>query len=237
MIELQGVRHTYRTDSGVVEALRGVDLRIERGEMVALIGESGSGISSLLNILACLDVPTEGRYLLDGSDMGQLSRRQLTRRRADQIGVVSPSFDLLPDASVLRNLELPLLYLHVEARRRRARQALHRVGLDSHHDDIPTQLLPGQRHQVLIARALINNPPILLYDQPSHELDSQASLDIMRLLGELNRNGTTIVFCTPDHHHADAHASRVLSLHDGHITQDRYRPDPQTRPGTGCSGP
>ena len=132
--------------------------------MVALTGESGAGTTTLLNIIGCLDVPTEGRYLLDGTDMGQLSRHQLTRIRAEKIGIVSPSFDLLPDANVLRNLELPLLYVHVESRQRRAHRALRQIGLDAHHEDMPPQLLPGQRHQVLIARAMINNPPVLLYD-------------------------------------------------------------------------
>ena len=226
MIELQGVRRTYPTDNGVIEALRGVDLRIERGEMVALTGESGAGTSSVVNIIGCLDVPTEGRYLLDGTGMGQLSRRQLTRARAEKIGLVSPLFDLLPDASVLRNLELPLLYTHLESRRRRAQQALSRVGLAAHQHDMPTQLLPGQRHQVLIARALINNPPILLHDQPSHELDIQAGLDLMRLLTELNHGGTTIVFCTPDPDHAATHASRVVTLHDGQITHDHHTTPP-----------
>ena len=223
VIELHGVRQTYPTDSGVFEALCGVDLSIDRGEMVALTGESGAGTSTLLNIIGCLDVPTAGRYLLDGADMGQLSRRQLTHMRAERIGIASPSFDLLPDASVLRNLELPLPYDHVESRLHRAHQALDQIGLDAHHDVMPPQLLPGQRYQVLIARAMINNPPILLYDQPSHELDPHDNLDIIGRLTELNHDGTTSCSAPPNATHRPRQPNR-------HPARRANHPRHQTRP-------
>ena len=220
VIELEGVTATQRDrDGGVVESLDHVDLSIERGEMVAVTGPLGSGTGTLLNILGGLAVPAEGRYRLDGTDVGRLSTRRLTRLRGRLIGFVFPAFALVADATVLRNVELPLMYTRRGKRLRRAREALERVGLATHHADMPVELFDAQRDKVFVARALINDPPILLYDNPTRHLDADSASQIMHLLTELNHAGRTVIYYTSDPDVAQ-HANRVLTLHDGRITSD-----------------
>lgn len=224
VIELHGVTATRRDRDGtVVESLHRMDLSIGRGELVAVIGPPGSGTATLLNVLGGLTVPTEGRYLLDGTDVARLSPRRLARLRGRLIGFVFPAFALVADLTVLQNVELPLLYTRRRARRRQAREALERVGLTAHHADMPVELFDAQRDKVLVARALINDPPVLLYDKPTHHLDSDSANQIMQLLAALNDAGRTIVFCTPETDIAHR-ANRVLTLHDGLITSDTATP-------------
>jgi putative ABC transport system ATP-binding protein len=219
LIDLRGVGRSYRLPGGEIEALIGVDVRIERGELVALVGESGAGTSSLLNILALLDVPTAGRYRFNGFDVAARSRRELARLRATRIGIVSPSFDLLPGVSVLDNLELPMLYAHSEQRRRRARQALSRVGMAELGQRLPGRLLPAQRYRVQIARALVNDPVLLLRDKPTIELDPEVAADATRLLEQLRRSGHTVVFCGAGEQQV-RFAARVITLHEGRVISD-----------------
>lgn len=217
MIELVGVGKAYR---GRVEALREVSLTIADGEMVAIMGPSGSGTSTLLNILGCLDLPTSGTYRLDGTDVSRLSKRGLAKLRGRTIGFVFGNFQLLPDVTVQRNVELPMIYHRAGKRRAKARQALARVGLAGHESDMPVELFEAQRQKVLIARALINDPPVLLDDEPTGELDPDSAAEIMRLFVELNEAGRTIVYVT----HRDevaGYAQRVIRLSEGRVVSDQ----------------
>ncbi|MDT7676292.1 MAG: putative transport system ATP-binding protein [Pseudonocardiales bacterium] len=233
MIELEEVSKAYRTGGRVtVPALHEVNLSIADGEMVALMGESGSGTSTLMNILSCLDMPTAGHYRLDGTDVGRLSKRRLTKLRGRTVGFVFQSFDLIPDVTVLRNVELPMIYTRARVRRARARRALERVGLTGHEKDMPIELFEAQRQKVLIARALINDPSVLLDDEPTGDLDADSSLEIMELFTELNGAGRTVVFATHREETA-AYASRIVELSDGRVVSDRKtgrrRPPPTLR--------
>lgn len=220
MIELKGVTKDHRTKDQVdVPALRGIDLTIGRGEMVAIIGPSGSGTSTLMNILGLLDRPSDGRYLLDGMDVGRMRKRRLAKLRGRTIGFVFQSFDLMRDATVLRNLELPLLYTSKRARRARARRALERVGLADHEASMPVELFDAQRRKVLIARALINDAPVLLDEEPCGDLDAASAREVMELFTELNAAGLTIVFATHREETA-AWAHRVVRLEDGRVVAD-----------------
>jgi putative ABC transport system ATP-binding protein len=220
-MQLEAVTKAYRNrDREMVPALHGVDLTIEDGEMVAIMGPSGSGTSTLLNILSCLDVPSSGRYRLDGTDVGRLSRRRLAKLRGRKIGFVFQSFELIPSATVQRNVELPMIYTRTRVRRRRALLALEHVGLAGHQNDMPIELFEAQRQRALIARALINDPPILLDDEPTGELDIPSAKEIMELFTELNRAGRTIVYATHREETA-AYAHRVVRLRDGLIVEDR----------------
>lgn len=222
LLSLQGVTRIYPMGGTPLTALKGLDLRIEAGESVAIMGSSGSGKSTLMNILGCLDRPTEGQYRLQGQDVAGLSRRELADIRNRFIGFVFQSFNLLTRTSALENVELPLLYANVSARdrRARARAALQRVGLGERLDHHPSQLSGGQQQRVAIARALVTEAPLLLADEPTGNLDSATSVDIMRLLQGLNAEGMTVVLVT---HEADiaAHARRVITLRDGVIGSDR----------------
>ena len=222
LLSLQGVTRIYPMGGTPLMALKGLDLRIEAGESVAIMGSSGSGKSTLMNILGCLDRPTEGQYRLQGQDVAGLSRRELADIRNRFIGFVFQSFNLLTRTSALENVELPLLYANVSARvrRARARAALQRVGLGERLDHHPSQLSGGQQQRVAIARALVTEAPLLLADEPTGNLDSATSVDIMRLLQGLNAEGMTVVLVT---HEADiaAHARRVITLRDGVIGSDR----------------
>ena len=220
MIELEAVSKAYRTGGRVsVPALHEVDLTINDGEMVALIGPSGSGTSTLMNVLSCLDLPSDGRYRLDGTDVGRLSKRRLAKLRGRTIGFVFQSFDLIPDITVARNVELPMIYTRARLRRARARRALEQVGLAGHEQNMPIELFEAQRQKVLIARALINDPAILLDDEPTGDLDADSGTQILQLYRELNAAGRTVVFATHREETA-AHAHRVVRLSEGRVVSD-----------------
>jgi len=221
MIQLEGVTKTYRMGRVDVEALRGIDLLVERGEFVAIMGASGSGKSTLMNILGCLDVPSSGRYVLDGTDVARLDDDQLAVIRNRKIGFVFQSCNLIPRTSALHNVEMPLIYAGEPDRRERALTALKAVGLAERSNHQPTELSGGQQQRAAIARALVTNPAILLADEPTGNLDSASSIEIMKLMTELNQeHGRTIVLIT---HEPDiaAFAKRVVELRDGRIITDR----------------
>jgi putative ABC transport system ATP-binding protein len=226
LIEFEQVTRLYRSGESEFAALRDVDLRIERGEFVAVTGSSGSGKSTLMNILGCLDSPTSGRYLLDGRDVAGMSRVELAAVRNRSIGFVFQSFNLLPRTPAVENVELPLIYAHVAPaeRRRRSLEALERVGLAARSRHHPSQLSGGQQQRVAIARALVTRPPLILADEPTGNLDSQTSLDIMNLLAGLRDAGITVVYVTHEHDIAEF-AKRRLTLRDGVIIGDT-RADP-----------
>jgi len=216
MIEIENVTKVYRMGKVDVHALRGVSLSVKRGEMVAIIGASGSGKSTLLNIIGCLDKPTSGRYLLEGADVSRLNDNQLAEIRNKKFGFVFQDFNLLSRANALSNVELPLVYSGVRQRHERALEALKRVGLEARAKHKPTELSGGEQQRVAIARALVNNPSLILADEPTGELDSKSTTEIMAILKQLNREGITIVMIT---HEMDvaAQAERTIQLRDGEI--------------------
>ncbi|MBI3625040.1 MAG: ABC transporter ATP-binding protein [Candidatus Rokubacteria bacterium] len=228
LVETQGLVKEYRLGPHVVHALRGVSVRMRRGEFVAVMGPSGSGKSTFMNLLGCLDTPTAGRYLLDGEDVSHLSRDTLARIRNQKIGFVFQGFNLLPRISALENVELPLLYdgTPPSERRPKARAKLEAVGLADREHHHPAQLSGGQQQRVAIARALVNNPLLVLADEPTGNLDSRTSVEVMALFQELNRNGITIVLVT---HEADIaqYAARALSFRDGKVIQDQPVAEPK----------
>jgi putative ABC transport system ATP-binding protein len=221
LIELTGVMKTYDTGHIQVEALRGVDARIEEGEYVAVIGPSGSGKSTLMHILGCLDVPTSGEYHLAGEDVSQLSEARLAEVRNRRIGFVFQQFNLLPSLKAWRNVELPLMYAGVarHERRERALAALDRVGLADRAEHRPGELSGGQQQRVAVARALVTDPALILADEPTGNLDSTSTRDVLALLDELSALGRTIVLITHEHDVA-ARAGRILQVRDGEITPD-----------------
>jgi putative ABC transport system ATP-binding protein len=208
-----------------VPVLHSVDLAVDDGEMVAIMGPSGSGKSTLMNILGCLDGPSSGRYLLDGADVSRLSGNRLAKIRSHKIGFVFQSFNLVARTSAIRNVELPLIYAGVSDRRFRASRALEQVGLADRQKHLPSELSGGQQQRVAIARALINDPAMLLADEPTGNLDTASSLEIMKLLIELNDAGRTVVIITHEEEIA-RFAKRVVRLRDGRIVSDRAQPTP-----------
>jgi putative ABC transport system ATP-binding protein len=230
MIQLEDVTKAYQMGKVEVPVLHDIDLTIDDGEFVAVMGPSGSGKSTLMNILGCLDVPTSGRYLLDGIDVSSLSGNRLAKIRSTKIGFVFQSFNLVSRTNAVRNVELPLIYAGVRDRRSRAREALEQVGLGERQKHLPNELSGGQQQRVAIARALINNPAILLADEPTGNLDTASSLEIMKLLGALNDAGHTVVIIT--HEEDIAHfAKRVVRLRDGYIVSDEAQ-KPRTEVST-----
>ncbi|CAI9419592.1 ABC transporter ATP-binding protein [Nocardioides sp. T2.26MG-1] len=223
-IELDGVRKTYRSGSIEFEALCGIDIRIGSGEYVAVLGPSGSGKSTLMNVLGCLDVPTEGTYLLAGEDVSVMSEAQLAEVRNRRIGFVFQQFNLLAMLPAWRNVELPLVYagLGRAERRERAHAALARVGLADRTENRPGELSGGQQQRVAVARALVTEPAIILADEPTGNLDSSSTADVLDLLDELHGAGRTIVLITHEHDVA-ARAGRRLVISDGRITSDERR--------------
>ncbi len=216
MIEIENITKTYRMGAVEVQALRGVSLKIERGEVVSIMGPSGSGKSTLMNILGCLDQSTSGRYLLDGVAVDTMTDDQLAEVRNRKIGFVFQSFNLLRRLTARRNVELPMLYAGIEnGRRKRAVAALEAVGLGDRMDHRPTELSGGQQQRVAIARALINDPALLLADEPTGNLDSRSGEEILQLLLNLNRDhGITLVFVTHDPKIAQ-HTQRIIQVRDG----------------------
>jgi putative ABC transport system ATP-binding protein len=217
MIETLDLTKVYRLGKAEVHALQGVSLSAEAGDFVALTGASGSGKTTLLHLLGCLDTPTRGRYLLDGTDVGSLSKDARARMRNKRIGFVFQTFNLLPRLSALENVTLPLLYQpRATAVRERATEALDRVGLVHRLHHKPTELSGGQQQRVAIARALVTDPALLLADEPTGNLDSATGEEVMHLLTELNRAGHTLVLVTHDPHVA-GYARRILRLRDGRL--------------------
>ncbi|MBO9523880.1 MAG: ABC transporter ATP-binding protein [Nocardioidaceae bacterium] len=218
MISLDGVRKTYATGSLSVEALRGIDIRIDPGEYVAIVGPSGSGKSTLMHILGCLDVPTAGTYALAGRDVSDLAETDLARIRNEEIGFVFQQFNLLPDLTALRNVALPLVYAGVAGhdREQRARRALERVGLADRAAHRPGELSGGQQQRVAVARALVTEPSMILADEPTGNLDSVSSADVLALFRELHDAGRTIVLITHEHEVA-AQADRIITILDGQV--------------------
>jgi len=220
LIQLESITKTYDSGENEVHALRGVDVAIERGEFVSIIGPSGSGKSTLMHILGCLDTPTSGRYWLDGDDVAELSNRELARIRNRRIGFIFQTFNLLPRATVWKNVELPLLYAGIsrEERRERAMKALQRVGLDKRAKHRPNELSGGQRQRVAIARALVNEPSLILADEPTGNLDTKTGSDIIAIFEELAAANETIVLVTQDTGIA-ARTHRRIRIVDGLIEE------------------
>jgi len=225
LISVRNLTRTYGSGDALLHALAGVDLDVQRGEFVAIMGPSGSGKSTLMNILGCLDRPTSGTYTLDGEDVSELSRAELADVRNRKIGFVFQSFNLLPRLPAYKNVMLPMLYLRdgdrpdAETRIERAIAALDAVGLGDRLEHHPNQLSGGQQQRVAIARALINQPPLILADEPTGNLDSRSSEEIMALIGDLHAQGVTILMVTHDPAIA-AHAERVTCLRDGKVVSD-----------------
>ncbi|HJU28091.1 MAG TPA: ABC transporter ATP-binding protein, partial [Candidatus Binataceae bacterium] len=223
VIEIVDLSKTYTLGEIKVEALRGVSLRIERGEFVAIMGASGSGKSTLMNIVGCLDRPTSGRYLLQGVDVASLSEEDLAAIRSRRIGFIFQNFNLLSRTSALENVELPLFYSGWESGgEARAKALLEMVGLSGRFANHPNQLSGGQQQRVAIARALINNPAILLADEPTGNLDSTNSTEIMEIIKGLNREGLTVVLVTHDQEVAD-YVDRIITFRDGMVISDRRK--------------
>jgi putative ABC transport system ATP-binding protein len=221
VIQVRELRKTYALDGVEVQALRGIDMTVAAGEFVAIMGPSGSGKSTLMNILGCLDVPDSGSYRLNGRDITHLDPDQLAELRNREIGFVFQNFNLLPRTSALENVETPLIYAGVgrEERHRRASDALQRIGLGDRLASLPNQLSGGQQQRVAIARALVTRPALLLADEPTGNLDTATSADIMAVLDTLNReDGVTILLITHEHEVAD-HAQRTLVVRDGHLAE------------------
>jgi putative ABC transport system ATP-binding protein len=221
IVELAGVRKVYRAGDLLVEALRGIDLTVRAGEFVSIMGESGSGKTTLLGILGCLDRPTEGSYRLVGEELGTLPETRRARVRGARIGFVFQSYNLLPRATALGNVELPLVYARVPRRERRERalEALRAVGLSDRVDHRPNQLSGGQQQRAAIARALVTSPSVVLADEPTGNLDSASAAEVLAILTRLNEQATTIVMVTHSREVAE-HAGRIVRVADGLVVAD-----------------
>ncbi len=221
LIDIKNLHKIYDLGSVSVPALRGVDLEIDSNEYVAIMGPSGSGKSTLMNILGCLDTPTEGRYSFAGQDVSRMDDDELATIRNKEIGFVFQTFNLLPRADALHNVELPLIYAGVPAAQRKelARQALERVGLGDRTHHKPNELSGGQRQRVAIARALVNHPSIILADEPTGNLDTKTGEEIMEIFRQLHEQGNTIILVTHEEYIAE-HAKRIVRLRDGLIESD-----------------
>jgi putative ABC transport system ATP-binding protein len=234
LIETRDLWKTYVMGDEEIHALRGVSVSIDRGEYVAIMGPSGSGKSTLMNLIGCLDTPSKGTYLLNGKEVSQMNDNELARIRNEEIGFVFQTFNLLPRATALHNVELPLIYAGVSKKERldQARKALERVELTHRMNHRPSELSGGQRQRVAIARALVNNPSILLADEPTGNLDSKTGIEIMALFARLHQAGNTIIVVT---HEADiaAYAHRVVAIRDGQVERDvAQTPHPPVLPAT-----
>ncbi len=237
MITLEGITKVYRTGTVEVEALKGISLHIPEGEFVAIMGPSGSGKSTLMNVIGCLDLPSSGTYVLDGYDVSDLTEDQLAWIRNRKIGFVFQSFNLIPRVTAVHNVEMPLIYAgDSQQREERSLAALESVGLLDRARHLPSELSGGQQQRVAIARALVTDPALLLADEPTGNLDSESSVEIMKLLRDLNEQGRTVVLIT---HEPDiaAFAGRVVRLRDGIIVSDERRADPNVAEGVAGFSP
>ena len=226
LIRLQGIAKHYQMGGETIAALNGIDLEIARNEYIAFIGSSGSGKSTMMNIVGCLDTPTLGKYFLNGRDVAGMSESDLARTRNEEIGFIFQSFNLLTRATALQNVMQPLIYRGIRPaeRARRATLALARVGLANRHDHLPNQLSGGQRQRVAIARALCSEPSILLADEPTGNLDSTTAADIMTLFNALHAEGQTVIIVTHEPDIAE-HCRRSVRLHDGRVQSDVLNPE------------
>ena len=221
MIEIKGLKREFTVGAEIVKALRGVDISVTKNEYLAMMGPSGSGKSTLMNLLGCLDTPTAGDYNLNGTDVSSLKDDDLAEIRNKEIGFVFQTFNLLPRLTALENVALPLVYAgyNAEDRKKKAKDVLGKVGLGDRMDHRPNQLSGGQRQRVALARALVNDPSIILADEPTGNLDSKTSLDIMRLFEEIHQMGNTLIVVTHEEEVA-SHAHRILRLRDGLVESD-----------------
>src|SRR5881398_967696 len=225
LIETVDLWKTYVMGTEEIHALRGVSIQIERGEYVAIMGPSGSGKSTLMNLIGCLDTPSKGSYVLNGQEVARMDDNELARIRNEEIGFVFQTFNLLPRATALHNVELPLVYAGVPAveREKRAKAALEKVELTSRMTHRPNELSGGQRQRVAIARALVNNPSLILADEPTGNLDSKTGIEIMALFDHLHSQGNTILVVTHENDIAE-YAHRIINIRDGVIADDRRNP-------------
>jgi len=221
IIDIKGITRDFQLGSETVYVLKGIDLLINKGEYVALMGPSGSGKSTLMNILGCLDTPTSGSYILNGKQVSEMHDDELAEIRNKEIGFVFQTFNLMPRTTALDNVALPMVYagFSKEARNNRATEVLTQVGLSDRMDHKPNQLSGGQRQRVAFGRALVNKPSIILADEPTGNLDSKTSIEIMKLFGEIHANGNTVILVTHEEEIA-AHAHRIIRLRDGIIEKD-----------------
>jgi putative ABC transport system ATP-binding protein len=221
VIELEKLFKFYQLGSEIIKALRNVNLKILRNEYVAIMGPSGSGKSTMMNILGCLDTPTYGKYMLNGKDVSKLSENELAEIRNKEVGFVFQTFNLMPRYTALENVALPLVYSGVKKRERMkiAAEVLDKVGLSDRMTHKPNELSGGQRQRVAIARALVNNPSIILADEPTGNLDSKTSIEIMKLFGEIHKMGNTVIIVTHEEEIA-CYAHRVIKLKDGKVIED-----------------
>lgn len=227
IINIKGITRNFPLGSEVVKVLKGIDLTINKGEYVALMGPSGSGKSTLMNLLGCLDTPSGGSYVLNGKDVSKMSDDELAGIRNKEIGFVFQTFNLLPRTTALDNVALPMVYAGYKKPERvsRASTVLTQVGLEDRMDHKPNQLSGGQRQRVAVARALVNHPSIILADEPTGNLDSKTSVEIMKLFNEIHANGNTVILVTHEEDIA-AYAHRVIRLRDGVIESDNVNPNP-----------
>lgn len=223
VIEIRNIIRDFKLGQQTVHVLKGIDLDIKKGEYVAIMGPSGSGKSTLMNLLGCLDTPTSGTYVLNGKDVSQMSEDELAEIRNTEIGFVFQTFNLLPRTTALENVALPMIYAGAskKVRSERASEVLTDVGLEDRMDHKPNQLSGGQRQRVAVGRALVNKPSIILADEPTGNLDSKTSLEIMELFDEIHANGNTVIMVTHEEDVA-AHAKRIIRLTDGMIDTDTY---------------
>ncbi|WP_277631580.1 ABC transporter ATP-binding protein [Avrilella dinanensis] len=221
IIKVSGLKRDFALGSGWIQVLKGIDLHIEKGEYVALMGPSGSGKSTLMNILGCLDTPTSGEYILNGKDVSKMNDNELAENRNKEIGFVFQTFNLLPRTTALDNVALPMVYAgkNKTERTQRASEVLTQVGLEDRMDHQPNQLSGGQRQRVAVARALVNNPSIILADEPTGNLDTKTSIEIMGLFDEIHAQGNTVILVTHEEDIAE-HAHRIIRLRDGVIEKD-----------------
>ncbi|MFA5509720.1 MAG: ABC transporter ATP-binding protein [Candidatus Cloacimonadaceae bacterium] len=229
LISTQGLTKVYQMGEFQVHALRGIDLCIQQGEFIAIMGASGSGKTTFMNLLGCLDRPTEGSYELDGIAVHNMDSLQLTQVRNEKIGYVFQSFYLLPRTTALENVELPLLYtrkLNHKERISRALQSLDTVGLSDRSKHFPNQLSGGQQQRVAIARAIVNDPVFVLADEPTGNLDSRTSIEVMGIFQELHQRGKTIILVTHEHD-ISLYANRIITFRDGLVISDRQNPNPR----------